>query len=205
MGDQPADGRSGKLLKWSLWGVGLAGVAAVVYIMAQASIQPAGSAHLKRLAKGEMSKLALPADAGPAPVNAFYDAAGSTKRIADFKGKVVVVNLWATWCAPCIVEMPTLARLAKAYEGQPVEVVAISIDGESARDKARTFIAQHAPLDFYIDPKAKLPFALTPPAGGVPATIIYGKDGAEFARLSGDADWSSPEARAVIDAALAKN
>jgi thiol-disulfide isomerase/thioredoxin len=205
MGDQPADGRTRGLLKWALWSVGLAGVAAVVYIMAQASFQPGGSSDVKRLAKGEMAKLTLPADAGPAPANAFYDAAGAPKRIADFRGKVVVVNLWATWCAPCVVEMPTLAKLARAYEGAPVEVVAISIDGETARDKAQAFIGQHPPLAFYIDPKAKLPFALTPPAAGVPATIIYGKDGAEFARLSGDADWSSREARAVIDAALARD
>jgi thiol-disulfide isomerase/thioredoxin len=204
MSDQPAAGQSGKVLKWSLWGVGLAGVAAVLYIIAQASFQPGGSAHLKELATGEMSKLALPAEAGPAPVNSFYDGTGAPKRIADFRGKVVVVNFWATWCAPCVVEMPTLAKLAKAFEGKPVEVLAISIDSEAKRDQARAFIAQQSPLDFYIDPKAKLPFVLTPPAGGVPATIIYDRDGVEFARLTGDADWSSPEAHAVIDAALAR-
>lgn len=191
-------------MKWSLWGVGLVGVAAVLYIMARLFIQPAGSEDVERLATGEMAELKSLVDAGPPPANAFLDAAGSPKRIADFRGKVVVMNLWATWCAPCVVEMPTLAKLAKAYEGKSVEVLAISIDGDAARDKAQAFIAQHAPLDFYIDPKAKLPFIITPPTVGVPVTIIYGKDGAEFARLAGDADWSSPEARAVIDAALAR-
>ena len=203
MDDQPAGKREGGALKWSLWGVGLAGVAAVVYIMAQASIQPAGSSDLKHLAKGQMAKLARPADAGPAPATTFYDANGAPKRLADFRGKVVVMNIWATWCAPCVVEMPTLAKLAAEYKGRPVDVVAVSIDRLDARDKAKAFIAQHAPLAFYNDPNAKMPFSLTPAAGGVPTTVIYGKDGAEFARLSGDADWSGHDAKAVVDAALA--
>jgi len=203
MSDQPAGKPGDGVLKWSLWGVGLAGVAVVVYIMAQASFQPARSDGVKSLAKGAMAKLSLPAEAGAPPVNTFYDAKGAPRRVADFHGKVVVMNLWATWCAPCVLEMPTLAKLAKAYEGRPVEVVAVSIDGESAREKAKAFIAQHAPLTFYNDPKARMPFALSPPAAGVPTTVIYGKDGVEFARLPGEADWSGPDARAVIDAALA--
>jgi thiol-disulfide isomerase/thioredoxin len=184
-----------------LWGVGLAGVAAVVYIMAQPFIHPAG--RLARLAKGEMAKLDFTAEAAPAPATTFYDAVGAPRRLSDFRGKVVVMNIWATWCAPCVVEMPTLAKLAKAYEGKPVEVVAISIDGEDARDKARAFIAQHGPLAFYNDPKRKLPFSLSPPAVWFPTTVIYGKDGAEIGRLSGDADWSGPDARALLDKLLA--
>lgn len=203
MDDQPAGKREGRILKWSLWGVGLAGVAAVVYIMAQASFQSAGTGDLKHLAKGEMAKLARPADAGPAPATTFYDVNGAPKRLADFRGKVVVMNIWATWCAPCVIEMPTLAKLAAEYKGRPVEVAAVSIDRVDARDKAKAFIAQHAPLAFYNDPNAKMPFSLTPAAGGVPTTVIYGKDGTEFARLSGDADWSGRDAKAVVDAALA--
>ena len=205
MSDQPAGKPKGGVLKWSLWGVGLAGVAAVVYIMVQASIQPSRSTALKALAKGEMAKLVLPADATAAPATTFYDAAGSPLRLADFKGKVVVLNLWATWCAPCVAEMPTLARLAAAYAGEPVAVVAVSIDGQSDLDKAKTFIGQHAPLTFYNDPKARFPFTLTPPARGAPTTVIYGKDGAERGRLSGGADWSGPDAKAVVDAVLAES
>jgi thiol-disulfide isomerase/thioredoxin len=202
MSEQPAGRRGDRVLKWSIWGVGLAGVAAVVYIMAQASHQPTGSTGLKSLARGEMSGLARPAEAGVAPVVTFYDAEGGPRRIADFRGKVVVMNIWATWCAPCVIEMPTLAKLAKAYEGQPVEFVAVSIDKEDARHKAKAFIAKHPPLAFYIEPKSTMPFALKPPSSGAPTTVIYGRDGVEFARLAGEADWSSPEAHAVIDAAL---
>ena len=98
---------------------------------------------------------------------------------ADFKGKVVVMNLWATWCAPCKLEMPTLATLAQTHAGQPVAIVAVSIDKPEALEQAKAFIAQQAPLKFYNDPEAKLPWALTPAANGMPTTVILGKDGLE--------------------------
>ncbi|MFN3513123.1 MAG: TlpA family protein disulfide reductase [Phenylobacterium sp.] len=190
-------------LKLALWGVAGIGVAAVVYIIAQASQNPQQASDLKKLARGEMSKLTFPAEATVPPANSFVDASGAPVRIADFQGQVAVVNLWATWCAPCVIEMPTLAKLAASYEGKPVKVVTISIDRPADEEKARAFIAKHAPLAFYHDPKMALPFAFTPPAAGMPTTVIYGADGRERARLSGDADWSSAEAKAVIDKVLA--
>lgn len=192
-------------LKLALWSVAGIGVAGAVYIIAQAAINPQGADDLKDLAKGEMSKLTVPVEATVAPVQSFVDAGGKTTRIADFKGKVTVVNLWATWCAPCVVEMPTLAKLAKEYEGKPVNVVAISIDRPQDTDKAKAFIAKNAPLAFYHDPKMSMPFAMKPPAAGMPTTIIYGTDGMERARVSGEADWSGKDAKAVIDKVLAEN
>ena len=190
-------------LRWVLGGVAVLGVAAVLYIIAQASLNPQGETNLKALAKGEMAKFILPAEAAPAPVTSFLDAKGQTKRIGDFRGKVVVVNLWATWCAPCVIEMPTLAKLAASYEGKPVEVVAISVDRPDDAEKARFFIGKHAPLAFYHDPKMALPFAFKPAAVGMPTTVIYGADGVERGRLSGDADWSGKDAKALIDKVLA--
>lgn len=192
-------------LKLALWGAAGLGVAGVVYIIAQASINPQGASDLKDLAKGEMAKLTVPAEAMHAPVASFVDSAGQTKRIADFKGQVTVVNLWATWCAPCVLEMPTLAKLAASYQGKPVRVVAISIDKGDEAGKAKAFIAKHAPLAFYHDPKMALPFALKPAAVGMPTTIIYGPDGVERARVSGEADWSGKDAKAVIDKLLAES
>ena len=200
---EAAKPRSG--LKWALWGVALLGVAVVVYIIAQASINPHGQTGLGGVAKGEMAKLTLPKDAGPAPATSFLDADGKPLRVADFKGKVVVLNLWATWCGPCVLEMPTLAKLAAAYQGKPVAVVAVSIDGDRDADKARAFIAGHAPLAFYRDPKLKLPYDLKPPTAGMPTTVIFGKDGVERGRLSGGADWSGRDAKAVIDQVLAES
>lgn len=190
------------LLKLALWGAALVGAAGVLYIIAQSSITPRAKGGLDDLTRGEMSRLILPAEAMPAPVNSFQDAAGDPVRIGDFRGKVVVVNLWATWCAPCILEMPTLARLAEARKDRDVVVLAVSIDREKDGEKARAFIAKNAPLEFYWDPKASLPFALKPPTAAMPTTLIYGRDGVERARMLGEADWGGRDALAVIDRLL---
>lgn len=199
-----ADPRSPSL-KWALWGVAVLGVAAVVYIILQASINPQRTTDLKSLAKGEMAKFVTPAEAAPAPATSFQGPDGKPVRIADFRGKVTVVNLWATWCAPCVIEMPTLAKLAASYEGKPVQVVAISVDRAEDGDKARAFIAKHQPLAFYHDPSMGLPFAFKPTAAGMPTTIIYGADGVEKGRLAGGADWGGKDAKALIDKVLAEN
>lgn len=202
----------GGILTWALWGAALVGVAAVVYIIVQASTKTAptqasspatASAGAKAAESSFAEKLTTPGQPTPAPDYAFYDAAGKPLKVADLKGKVVVMNIWATWCAPCKVEMPTLAKLAKAYEGKPVEVVAVSIDSVDAADQARLFIAQNAPLKFYHDREMKLPFKLVPAAPGAPTTVVYGKDGLEVGRVAGEADWSGPEARALVEKALA--
>jgi thiol-disulfide isomerase/thioredoxin len=204
MNDPAAAKPKGGILKWALWGVALFGVAAVVYIMAQASFKPAqDDGGLKDVTKGEMAKFSRPAEAGAAPATSFTGPDGKPIRVADFKGKVVVMNIWATWCAPCVLEMPTLAKLQANYAGQPVEVVAVSIDSATALDKARMFIAKNAPLKFYHDPNMKMPFAVTPQAPGMPTTIIYGPDGVERGRLAGGAEWSGPDAKALIDKIIA--
>jgi thiol-disulfide isomerase/thioredoxin len=196
------------MLKWALWGAALIGVAAVLYIIVQASIKPAPQVATGPVPESPAShdvakKLEHPADGQAPPAYAFRDASGKAVTAADFKGKVVVMNLWATWCAPCKIEMPTLAKLQKAYQGKPVVVVAVSIDKAEALDQAKAFIAQQAPLAFYNDPDAKLPWAIKPTASGMPTTLILGKDGLERGRISGEADWSGPGAKAVIDKALA--
>ncbi|OYX31942.1 MAG: hypothetical protein B7Y99_09425 [Caulobacterales bacterium 32-69-10] len=180
----------------------LVGGAAVLYVMAGAAFKPASSTGMKAVATGAMAKLQETTPTPPPPAT-FVDAEGKTLRISDLKGEVLVVNLWATWCGPCVKEMPTLAALQKAYEGKPVKVVAISIDAAKDTDKAKAFIATHAPLAFYQDSTLEIPFAFKPPAPGFPTTILFDKAGQERARLSGDADWSTPEARAVIDRLLA--
>jgi thiol-disulfide isomerase/thioredoxin len=210
--DPQAQGKpKGGILTWALWGVALVGVAAVLYIIAQASTKtaptqasaPAPASAGKAAGTSFASKLTTPAQPTPPPDYAFYDETGKAMKVADLKGKVVVMNIWATWCAPCKIEMPTLAKLAKAYEGKPVEVVAVSIDSVDAADQARLFIAQNAPLKFYHDREMKLPFKLVPAAPGAPTTVVYGRDGLEVGRVAGEADWSGPEARALVEKALA--
>jgi len=197
-------------LKWALWGAALIGVAAVIYIMVEASQKPAPPKVAQVPVAGPPAethdvarKLAHPADGQAPPAYAFVDAKGKKLTAADFKGKVVVMNLWATWCAPCKTEMPTLAKLAEAYAGKDVAVVAVSIDKPEQKAEAQAFIAKNAPLAFYNDPEAKFPWELKPQADGMPTTLILGKDGLERGRISGEADWSGAGAKAVIDKALA--
>lgn len=196
---EPATGRG--LLSYMLVGLGLIGVAAVLYVIGAAVIQPAGGPDLKALADGEMAKLRIATNGAAPPATPFLDDQGRAVHLADLKAPVVVLNLWATWCAPCVREMPTLARLQAAYPGH-VRVVAVSMDKADDREKARGFIAHYPPLAFYQDPKYALAFALSPPAEGFPTTVIYDRAGRERARLSGGADWNSQDARAVVEALL---
>jgi thiol-disulfide isomerase/thioredoxin len=193
------------MLTWALLGVALVGVAAVVYIIAQSSTKTAPVVATVPVAEKTafQSKVSTPTEPTPAPDYAFNGADGKPLKISDFKGKVVVLNVWATWCGPCKVEMPTLAKMAASYAGKPVDVVAVSIDTPDAGAKAALFIAQNSPLKFYHDPSMKLIFKVG--GQGAPTTVIYGKDGLEKARVSGEADWTSPEAKALIDKALAES
>lgn len=190
------------LLKWAIRGAALIGVAAVLYVIVSASIKPKGEADLRQFAKGELVKLVVPSSPTPAPTAGFTDATGKAMTLADFKGQIVVVNLWATWCAPCRLEMPTLAQLQAAYQTQPVQVVAISVDRDADLNLAQADIAKNAPLKLYRDPGYKFAFGLKPTAAGFPTTIIFDKQGRERARLSGGADWNGKESRALIEALL---
>jgi len=214
MNDQSAAKPRGGILTWALWGAAAIGVAGVVYIIAQSSTKPAevktavataGAVATAPETHDVAKKLEHDADGVAPPTYVFFDDKGKKVTPADFKGKVVVMNLWATWCAPCKLEMPTLAKLAQAYAGKPVAIVAVSIDKADALEQAKAFIATNAPLSFYNDPDAKLPWALKPAANGMPTTIILGKDGLERGRISGEADWNGEGAKATIDKILAQS
>jgi thiol-disulfide isomerase/thioredoxin len=189
-------------LSYALWAGVLIGVAVVLYIIVTL-LNSGGHAGLKNLARGQMAKLTVTGNGPPEPATPFLDPQGREIHLSNLKAPVLVVNLWATWCAPCIREMPTLARLQSAYAGKII-VAPISMDKDELRERARAFIGEHAPLAFYQDPNLALPFALTPAVEGFPTTVIYGRDGREKARLTGPADWDGPDAKAVIDAVLAQ-
>ena len=177
-----------------------AGLAAALYVIPGCSSNPGAPGDLKSLAKGEMKSLAVDAQPTLAPTTPFVDAAGKTHTLAEFRGKAVVVNLWATWCAPCVQEMPTLARLAEATRGQSVAIVPISLDREDDRANAEGFIAKRPPLPFYNDAKFAIAYALQPPAQGLPTTFLVDPSGRVRARVAGGADWSGPDALRVVEA-----
>ena len=169
-----------------------------------AAPEPPAKSELARFATGSLTRLETPAAIPVAPDYVFKTRDGADARFADFRGKVVVVNLWAMWCAPCRTEMPTLARLAATYEGTDLVVLPINVDATpEAIAEARRFIDLHAPLPMYSDPKFQLPFEL-PGKGRMPQTVLLDRQGRIRAHFSGEADWASPEARALVDALLAE-
>ena len=180
------------------------GGAAVLYVIAQSSTKPGAGEGLERFATASLRRLTVAGEARAAPTVRFTDAAGRPVSVAELAaaapGELLVVNLWATWCAPCVAEMPTLAALQQAHPGR-VRVAPVSLDRVADAPKARAFLEQHPPLPFLHDPNFALAAAIG--AQGLPTTLIY-RDGMELARVPGEADWTSPEARALFEALLSQ-
>jgi thiol-disulfide isomerase/thioredoxin len=133
----------------------------------------------------------------PVPEISFQDADGQPRTLADFSGKVVLLNIWATWCAPCRKEMPTLDRLQAELGGPDFEVVALSVDRKGP-EAVRKFFDEigikHLVLN--IDTSSKAMFTLG--AFGLPLTLLIDRQGREVGRVNGPAEWDSPEMMAFI-------
>jgi thiol-disulfide isomerase/thioredoxin len=131
----------------------------------------------------------------PAPAVVFTDPDGKPVKLADFAGKPLLVNLWASWCAPCVKELPTLDQLARA--GQ-VQVLAVSQD-DGPHASVVAFLQAHkiATLEPYQDSKMGLSGALGPDTV-LPTSILYDSSGKEVWRYVGDFDWTSPEAAKLL-------
>jgi len=123
------------------------------------------------------------------PQTPFTDAQGGSHRIADFKGHYVLINLWATWCAPCVSELPALARLQEAVPG--LKVVAVDV-GHDKSDAAAAFLKSHnvARLGTYVDTELALLHAFG--AYGLPTTVLIDPSGKEIAKAEGPGEWASP-------------
>jgi thiol-disulfide isomerase/thioredoxin len=131
----------------------------------------------------------------------FEDAAGRTRTLADFRGKIVLLNIWATWCAPCREEMPALDRLQAQMGGERFQVVALSVDQQGA-PIVRKFYGEVGikALPLYIDPSAQAAFKLD--AAGLPATLLVDRAGREIGRHLGAVKWDSPEVLAQLRRAI---
>jgi thiol-disulfide isomerase/thioredoxin len=130
----------------------------------------------------------------PRPLTAlqFEDEQGQTRSFADFKDKVIVLNIWATWCVPCRREMPTLDRLEAQLGGPDFQVVPVSID-RGGIDTIRKFYAETAvqKLPLYVDRSGQVLRAVG--AIGLPTTLIINRNGQEVGRITGPAEWDSAE------------
>ena len=192
-------------------GLGVA-IAAWLYLgnAAQATscdVQPGPAQIIDAAATGELAALNGTGTGRGYADMAFKDAAGTEMSIADFKGKALLVNFWASWCIPCRAEMPALDAIATQYNSDRFMVLPITLDiGAGGLEKAQAFLdeGQFETLPLYADPSfaAFERLKREAVAVGLPATLLLDPEGCELAVLQGPAEWESADGRAVVDALI---
>jgi len=193
--------------------VGLAGIYGIGRLMGNAGTDPAckGAVETARriapFARGEVAAVGVVKASKTLPPLAFKDASGAEKTLADWRGRTVLLNLWATWCVPCRKEMPALDALQARLGGPDFAVVAINIDTRDT-DKPKTWLKDVGieKLGYYADSSARV-FQDLKAAGkafGMPTTLLVDPNGCELAALAGPAEWASDDALRLVTAALKK-
>ena len=174
-----------------------------------AACQPAVNAasKLAPLVHGEVAALAAALTPFRVPDLAFKDAQGRDRTLAEWRGRSVLLNLWATWCVPCRREMPALDALQAKLGGPDFEVVAVNIDTRNP-EKPLAFLKDVGinHLAYYTDPSARV-FEDLKTAGkafGMPTTLIVDRNGCEIANMAGPAEWASDEGIKLVSAAISR-
>jgi thiol-disulfide isomerase/thioredoxin len=166
-----------------------------------ANAAPLDIPALEALREGTLRKLTF-VDPEPVPDTVFTDAEGAEHTLADWRGKWVVLNFWATWCVPCRAEMPSLDTLSREMGGARLAVVPVAT-GRNDLQAIRRFFEETGvtALPVLLDPRQQL--AREMGVLGLPVTVLIDPDGNVVARLIGDAEWSGDSARAILEALLA--
>ena len=188
---------------------GIYGIAGGLRNRGDAECRPAvaKARQLAPFTKGEVAAVQTAAEGQRIPNLSFSDAEGMKKSLSDWRGRTVLLNLWATWCVPCRAEMPALAALERKLGGKDFEVVTINIDTRDL-EKPKNWLKQYGieGLTYFADPSAKVfqELKAVGKAFGMPTTILIDPNGCELAGLSGPAEWASDDALAFIRTALGK-
>lgn len=208
--------RIGLILAGGLAGVavGLAGVYGITSLGINAggdkACRPAVelAKAIAPLARGEVAAIAVAKNPLKVPILVFQDAAGKPLTLEHWRGRTVLLNLWATWCVPCRKEMPALDTLQQRLGGPGFEVVAINIDTRDP-EKPKTFLNEIGvqKLAYYADSSAKV-FQDLKEVGrafGMPTTLLIDPHGCEIGTIAGPAEWASDDGIKLIQAALGKS
>ena len=212
--------RPKRLNRFTLIALGVAvgaafGLAAVYGIGAmqrnptEAACRPAGelARRLAPLARGEVAAVGIASEPKRLPELTFTGADGKPRALADFQGKTILLNLWATWCVPCRKEMPALDALQAKLGSDRFEVVAVNIDTRNL-DKPKAWLQEVGitKLGYYADPSAKVfqDLKAIGKAFGMPTTLLIDPQGCELGALAGPAEWASDDAIKLIEAASGK-
>lgn len=158
-------------------------------------------------ARGEVAAFQAEATPRPAPALTFKGPDGADVTLADLGGRTLLVNLWATWCAPCKAEMPALDRLQADLGDEDFAVVAINVDTRNV-DKPPTWLKDNGigTLAYYSDPAGRVLPAIQQGTGstGLPTTILVDPQGCQIGVVKGPADWASEDAKRLIRAATGR-
>jgi thiol-disulfide isomerase/thioredoxin len=192
--------------------VGLAavyGIGATQRNPADAACRPAAelAKRLAPLAQGEVAAVGIAAEPKRLPELAFNGPEGKPRTLADYRGRTVLLNLWATWCVPCRKEMPALDALQAKLGDDKFEVVAVNIDTRNL-DKPKAWLEEVGikRLGYYADPSAKVfqDLKAVGKAFGMPTTLLIDPQGCELGALAGPAEWASDDAIKLVSAAIGK-
>lgn len=183
------------------------GDAVVAAAGASCSAQSEFAAALNPFIQGEVAAVQLADTPGYVGDLAFKDPDGNDVTLADWKGKTLVFNLWATWCAPCRAEMPALSKLQAELGNDDFEVLAVNIDSRGA-ERPLAFLEEIGidNLPLYADQTTDIFNNLKKRglAFGMPTTLMVDKNGCQIAHLSGPAHWDSDDAKALVNAAMGR-
>lgn len=175
----------------------IAAIALVFIVNTAPGASAADMSEITEMREGDMRKLIVHKEPRPVSSRAFEDANGNAMTLADYQGKIVLLNFWATWCAPCRHEMPMLSELQTELGGDDFEVVTLSTGRGPLPAIQKFFESINVDnLPMHRDPKANLAREMA--VHGLPVTVLLNRDGQEIGRLIGDAEWNSDNAKAIL-------
>ncbi len=163
-----------------------------------AELSAADRTTIKELRSGDMAKLVVHAEPRDRIEESFRDLYGNSISLADYSGKVVLVNIWATWCPPCRAEMPSLDDLAGEMEGPDFALIALSTD-RGGVERVAQFYEDYLIENLKVMHDRSGNFGRQAGVLGLPVTLLLDREGREIGRILGEADWNSPEAKAILN------